>query len=260
MQLSLESSVSVNPDEASRHLSTRAAQNDLSTFFRAVPTTAVNAFHDPSKPPHYYSSPSHTHQKLSDTKAQRELDDYFTSLPAHNVNAYHDNSAQHATANGLSTSKADTELSKYYDAVPAHLVKADHEPNKGQGRNHLSLRQGVASAPKRASNKGVDSSVKSAAPVKKAAPAPVAVKQGRRMDHKPYHDTKIAIIQDWGPDADAPTVGLLEQFIRTRVNGLFSSCAMLQIIFCFQVLFLLFADHVDKHHLRHIFADLAKQP
>ncbi len=212
------------------HLSTKAAQKDLSTFFRAVPTRAVNAFHDPSKPPHYYSSPSHAHQTLSDRKALDELDDYFNKLPAHDVNAYHDGSAGHfAKARGLSTANADSDISSYYDSVPAHLVGANHEPNMGQASGHLSLRQSAkpnkvtASSDKPPADKTVaaktrgapkvGTGIKAAVPtIMRAATKLIKTRSG----HQPYRDTKISIIQDWGPDADAPTVASLSSYKTTQ--------------------------------------------
>jgi hypothetical protein len=114
-----------HPQPPSLHDSLPAAkaQENLLGYFEALPTHAVNADHDASRPPHPHpgAMPSSLVQ-YGDKKASEDMEKYYDSVPSHNVNAFHDAPSHvRGKARFATDAEAQSDMDSYYDSIPTNI-------------------------------------------------------------------------------------------------------------------------------------------
>lgn len=127
------------------------AKRDLDSYFDAIPTANVNAFHEPELQgnPNYGGVEDQTRRHLRSRDATSDLLDYYSKVPTHNVNAFHEPTLASSKIDGrssnhvrvkFSASKARAELSDYFIKIPTHEGNAFHEPAISQNTQQQGLR------------------------------------------------------------------------------------------------------------------------
>jgi len=88
----------------------KQAVDDINSYFDAMPSNNVNAFHEPAQ------NARHFGRKYGSDKSRAELDDYFNRL------------AKDVHTEEYPAKRAVKELTDYYAKLPTKDVTADHEP------------------------------------------------------------------------------------------------------------------------------------
>jgi hypothetical protein len=100
------------------------AQKNLLGYFEKLPTHAVNADHDASRPPHSHPGATSSLVQYSDKMASDEMKKYYDSVPSHNVNAFHDAPSHvRGKARFATDEEAESDMDNYYDSIPTHIRK-----------------------------------------------------------------------------------------------------------------------------------------
>jgi hypothetical protein len=144
---SILTEVKVVADE-SAHEDASKAQKDLDSYFDAIPTASVNAFHEPELQgnSNYGGVESEGHLRSKD--ATSDLLDYFSKVPTHNVNAFHEPNVGSSKTDGksqehvrvkFSAGESRSDLSDYFVHIPTHEVNAYHEPPTSQAQKQQGL-------------------------------------------------------------------------------------------------------------------------
>jgi hypothetical protein len=136
----------------------KKAISDIESYFDAMPTTNVNAFHEPAMRARHFGKTydaDKSRDELDDyfnrlakgvhpvkypaKKAVKELTDYYAKLPTSDVSADHDPAAKKPAKRDFKDTEAVKELSDYFDKIPVSKVNAFHERAHGKHTSSLPL-------------------------------------------------------------------------------------------------------------------------
>jgi len=134
----------------------KQAVNDINSYFDAMPTTNVNAFHEPAaKARHFgrrYGSDK-SRAELDDyfnrlakdvhtdeypaKRAVKELTDYYAKLPTKDVAADHASGTKKPAKKDFEDTQAYNDMGDYFDKIPVKKVNPFHEAAHGDHRTSL---------------------------------------------------------------------------------------------------------------------------
>lgn len=211
-------------------LPARSARKDLVTYFSQLPTHEVNFYHDFSKPAHHHMHSRHpTRHGLDRGSAYREIEHYYSNVPSRDVNPNHDpaDPPKHSRVHAFSSEVAMRDMNDFYDrqdpgnmqvarpAVAKNKAKLSDTSSDSQESRATSLGFGAGHSDGGqlvAGSNQVEASVKAAIGTVGTA-AMDTVGKGNLLPR-----SSIAYIQQWGHDADAPTVSIKELREREDVH------------------------------------------
>ncbi len=149
--------VGADPDTApmaesvGHKMGAKTAVNDINSYFDAMPTTNVNAFHEPAKRArnlgrHYDSEKSRAelddyfnrlakdvhHEEYPARDAVKDLTSYYAELPVKDVTADHNPAAKKPAVKDFEASEAVKDIADYFDKIPVKKVNPFHEAAHGE--------------------------------------------------------------------------------------------------------------------------------
>ena len=152
-RMGAKAAAAADPDAAPRAkpaMDGRLAVKDIEGYFDAMPTTDVNAFHEPTKVARHFgktygSKRSRTelnayfnqlakdvHTKEFASKAAvKDLTSYYSELPTKDVAADHSRTLKKPAKADFASTTAVKELGRYFDEIPVQKVNPFHERAHG---------------------------------------------------------------------------------------------------------------------------------
>ena len=134
----------------------KTAVNDINGYFDAMPTTNVNAFHEPAKLARslgrrYDGEKSRAelddyfnrlakdvhHEEYRARDAVKDLTSYYAELPVKDVTADHNPAAKKPTIKDFQASEAVKDIADYFDKIPVKKVNPFHEAAHGEHKPTL---------------------------------------------------------------------------------------------------------------------------
>ena len=147
------SPAAANPDAAPRAkpaMDGRLAVKDIEGYFDAMPTTDVNAFHEPTKVARHFGKTygskrsrielnayfnqlaKDVHTKdFASKAAAKDLASYYSKLPTKDVAADHSRTVKKPAKADFASTTAVKELGRYFDEIPVQKVNPYHERAHG---------------------------------------------------------------------------------------------------------------------------------
>jgi hypothetical protein len=154
--------VGADPDTApmaesvGHKMGAKTAVNDINGYFDAMPTTNVNAFHEPAKLARslgrrYDGEKSRAelddyfnrlakdvhHEEYRARDAVKDLTSYYAELPVKDVTADHNPAAKKPAMKDFQASEAVKDIADYFDKIPVKKVNPFHEAAHGEHKPTL---------------------------------------------------------------------------------------------------------------------------
>ena len=152
-RMGAKAAAAADPDAAPRAkpaMDGRLAVKDIEGYFDAMPTTDVNAFHEPTKVARHFGKTygskrsrielnayfnqlaKDVHTKdFASKAAAKDLASYYSKLPTKDVAADHSRTVKKPAKADFASTTAVKELGRYFDEIPVQKVNPYHERAHG---------------------------------------------------------------------------------------------------------------------------------